>query len=301
MEDKKIDLKKELVEKAKELAEKAEGSDLYHEVAELKKKWKRTLSEEESLLEKELSDQYEKYMAIISEKTGDVLETVEERKTAIIEEAKKILDSKNFKQASIKMDELMESWKHAGRAAKEKDDELWAQFKELRNEFFANRKAYYTQLRETFAKNKEEKEKIIEEAIAANEGSNFKEIGAKMDELMESWKKLGHAGKDHEEDLWAKFKEQRTKFFKNRKADYEGMKETYAKRTEDKKALIAEAKLYLARSEFSQDEINAVKELRTRWKEIGSAGRENEDTLWEEFNSIINKYYDNMKFYKSKN
>ena len=95
------------------------------------------------------------------------------------------------------MDELMDAWKSAGRAVKEKDDELWAQFKELRNQFFANRKAYYTQLRESFAKNKEEKEKIIEEAVAANEGSNFKEIGAKMDELMESWKKLGHVGKEH--------------------------------------------------------------------------------------------------------
>ena len=298
MEDKRIDLKKELIEKAKELAEKAEATDLYREVGDLKRRWKRTLSEEESLLDKELSDEYEKYMAIISEKTGDALESVEERKTRLIEEAKAVLENKNFKQASAKMDELMDAWKQAGRAVKEKDAELCEQFRAVKNEFFANRKAYYARLRETFAKNKEEKEKIIEEAVKANEGTNFKEIGAKMDELMESWEQLGHAGKEFEEDLWAKFKEQRTKFFKNRKAYYESMKETYAKRTEDKKALIAEAKLYLARSEFSEDEIEAVKGLRARWKEIGSAGRENEDTLWEEFNGVVNKYYDNMRYYR---
>ena len=77
------------------------------------------------------------------------------------------------------------------------------------------------------------------------------------------------------------------------------MKETYAARTEEKKAIIAEAKQYLARSEFSEDEINSVKELRTKWKAVGSAGKENEDTLWEEFNGIINKYYDNMRFYRN--
>ena len=76
------------------------------------------------------------------------------------------------------------------------------------------------------------------------------------------------------------------------------MKETYAKRTEEKKTLIAEAKLYLARSEFSEDEINSVKSLRARWKEIGSAGRENEDALWEEFNGVLNKYFENLRAYR---
>ena len=38
---------------------------------------------------------------------------------------------------------------------------------------------------------------------------------------------------------------------------YDSMKETYAKRVADKKELISEAKLYLARSEFTEDEINS--------------------------------------------
>lgn len=116
---------------------------------------------------------------------------------------------------------------------------------------------------------------------------------------MEAWKQLGSAGKEHEEELWAKFSEQRKIFFKNRKEYYKGLKETYAERTEAKKAIIAEAKQYLARSEFTDEEIASVKELRTKWKEVGSAGRENEDTLWEEFNGIVNKYYDNMRFYRN--
>ena len=298
MEDKLIELKKALVEKAKELSERAEGSDIFREFADLKKKWRKTLHEEESLLEKELADKYDEYLKIIEEKSGIDLVSVEEKKTQLIEEAKKILNEKNIRKAGKKMDELMEAWKQAGRSVKEKDDELWEEFKGLRNEFYANRKAYYAELKDSYNKSKEEKEKIIEEAIKANEGTNFKEISAKMDELMEVWKKAGHAGREFEEDLWAKFKAERSKFFKNRKAYYEGMKETFAKRTEEKKALISEAKLYLARSEFSEDEINSVKELRTKWKEIGNAGKENEDTLWNEFNTVINKYYENMRFYK---
>ena len=296
MNEKGIELKNELVAKAKELAEKAEEIT-YQEVSDLKKKWKRASSEDESLAEKELNDKFDSFMSTISTKAGDVLVSAEEKKEQIIKEAKEV-STKNYKEASIKMNELMDRWKAAGRSG-EKDDELWAEFKSARDEFYANKKAYFENLKESFAKNKEEKEKLIEEAVKANELTNFKEISAKMDELMEAWKKVGSAGREVEDELWSKFSEQRKTFFKNRKEYYKSMKETYAARTEEKKAIIAEAKQYLARSEFSDEEIESVKELRTKWKAVGSAGKENEDALWEEFNGIINKYYDNMRFYRN--
>ena len=76
------------------------------------------------------------------------------------------------------------------------------------------------------------------------------------------------------------------------------MKETFAKRVEEKKEIISQAKLYLARSEFTDEEVNAVKELRNRWKQIGNAGKNHENELWNEFNTILDKYFENMKYYK---
>lgn len=298
MNEKGIELKNELIAKAEELANKEDGITS-QEVEALKKRWKKASSEEESLAEKELNDKFDGFMGAIAPKVSDMLQSVEEKKNEIIKEAKEI-STKNYKEATLKMNELMDRWKASGRSGdKEKDDALWAEFKGARDEFYANKKAYFENLKESFAKNKEEKEKLVEEAIKANELTNFKEISAKMDELMEAWKKVGSAGREFEEDLWAKFSEQRKIFFKNRKEYYKSLKETYAARTEQKKAIIAEAKQYLARSEFTDDEIAAVRELRTKWKEVGSAGRENEDALWEEFNGIVNKYYDNMRFYRN--
>lgn len=298
MNEKGIELKNELIAKAEELANK-EDSITSQEVEALKKRWRKASSEEESLAEKELNDKFDGFMSVIAPKVTDMLLSAEEKKNEIIKEAKEI-STKSYKEATLKMNELMDKWKASGRTGdKEKDDALWAEFKAARDEFYANKKAYFENLKEAFAKNKEEKERLVEEAIKANELTNFKEISAKMDELMEAWKQLGSAGKEHEEELWAKFSEQRKIFFKNRKEYYKGLKETYAERTEAKKAIIAEAKQYLARSEFTDEEITAVKELRTKWKEVGSAGRENEDTLWEEFNGIVNKYYDNMRFYRN--
>ncbi len=296
MNEKGIESKKELIAKAKELVEKAENAT-YSEVNELKRKWKRSSSEDESLAEKELNDEFDKLISDISSKAGELSQSVEETKKAIIKEAQEV-STASFKEASAKMSELMDRWKAAGRCGS-KDEELWEEFRAARDKFFDERKAHYEQLKESFAKNKEEKEKLVEEAIEANKLESFKEINAKMDELMEKWKAVGSAGKEFEDDLWNKFSEQRKIFFKNRKEYYKGMKETYAARVEEKKAIIAEAKQNLARSEFSEDEVNAMKELRKKWKEVGSAGRENEDALWEEFNGIVNKYYDNMRFYRN--
>lgn len=294
-----FELKEELVKQAQELVQKAENAPVYREVAELRKKWRRASSEEESFLDKELSDKFEEYLAQVKKISGDKDVSVEERKTAIIEEVKKLKESKNFKQASIKMNELLDAWKAAGRATKEIDDELWEQFKAARNEFYDVKNAYFENLRTTLAENKVKKEEIIAKAIEANETkNNFKELGDIMDGLMEEWKKSGRVAKEFEEDLWKQFNEQRQAFFKNRKEYFASMRETFAQRTEAKKELIKEAKLYLARGDFSKEEIDAIKALRTKWKEIGSAGKDNEDTLWEEFNNIVNKYYDNMRYYK---
>ncbi|MDO4500859.1 MAG: DUF349 domain-containing protein [Erysipelotrichaceae bacterium] len=298
MNEKGFDLKKELVAKAKELAEKLEETVSYQELADLRKKWKRSGSDDESFFEKELSDEFEKYMAILSAKTGEVKTSVKAAKEAIIKEAKEV-STKNYKEATAKMNELMERWKQAGRSDKETDDDLWAQFKAARDEFFEGKKAYFANLSESFAKNKEEKEAIIEEATKANaEMTNYKQIAAKMDELMESWKKIGSAGKEFEEELWNKFSEQRKLFYKNRKEYYAQMKETFATRAAAKEELIAEAKKHLARSEFSEEEVAAVKELRNKWKAVGNAGKDVEEGLWNEFNGLVNKYYENMRFYK---
>lgn len=298
MNEKGIELKNELIAKAEELANK-EGDITSQEVDALKKRWKKASSEEESLAEKELNDRFDGFMATIIPKVNNIMLSVEEKKNEIIKEAEEI-STKNYKEATLKMDELMDRWKAAGRSGdKERDDALWAKFKAARDKFYADKKAYFENLKESFVKNKEEKEKLVAEAIKANELTNFKEIATKMDELMEKWKAIGSAGKEFEEDLWSKFAEQRKLFFKNRKEYYKSLKETYAQRCEQKKAIIAEAKQYLARSEFTNDEIASVRELRTKWKEVGSAGRENEDALWEEFNGIVNKYYDNMRFYRN--
>ena len=107
-------------------------------------------------------------------------------------------------------------------------------------------------------------------------------------------------------------------FYEKRNAYYESMKQTYAKRVEDKKELFngkvtltadgryaseyviaaCEAKHLLAMSEFTDDEVNQMTEIRNKWKQIGNAGKDNENELWEQFSKVVNRYLENMKYYR---
>ncbi|MBR4462523.1 MAG: DUF349 domain-containing protein [Erysipelotrichaceae bacterium] len=290
--------KEELLEQAKQLAENPDSADAVVQARVLRKKWGRVKEEEESLYDKELQESFNAYLDVISAKESEAFGTIEDRKRAIIDKAKEVLNQTNFKKASEAMNDLMEQWKVSGRINKEKDDELWNEFKEVRNTFFDNRNEYYQKLQESYEHNKEVKKELIEKAKEANTLDNFKEIANRMDALMEEWKKTGRAGKE-DDDLWKQFSAERKTFFNNRNAYYSGLKETFAKKTTAKQEIIEKAKKNLAISSFSDEEFEEMKDLRRQWKEIGNAGRENENTLWDAFNKVMTTYFDNAKYYRN--
>ncbi|MBO5527514.1 MAG: DUF349 domain-containing protein [Erysipelotrichaceae bacterium] len=294
----KNDIREQLIAKLEELLGEENAAEAFLRAKDLKRRWPRVREEEESFSDQELSEKFNKLMDQLSEKAGDVYINTEDRKNQIIAQAKEVLDKNNFKKGTEQMKQLLEDWKHAGRINKEKDDELWAQFSAIRSEFFEKKNEYFANLKETYAANKALKEDLIAKAKEVAGIENIKEAGNRSNELMEEWKKVGSAGRRDDDDLWQQFLAERKAFFERRDAYYDQMKETYAKRVEAKKEIIQEAKLYLARSEFTDDEVNSIKELRAKWKEVGNAGREHENELWEEFNGIVNKYFENMRYYK---
>ncbi len=292
----KNDIKEQLIAKMEELLGEEDAASAFLTAKNLR--WPRVREEEESYADQELKAKFDKLFDQLKEKAGDVYVNTEERKTQLIEQAKEILAKNNFKKGTEQMKQLLEDWKHAGRINKERDDELWNEFAAVRSEFFEKKNEYFANLKETFAANKAAKEDLIAKAKEVAGIENIKEAGNRSNELMEEWKKVGSAGRRDDDDLWQQFLAERKAFFARRDAYYDEMKETYAKRVEAKKELIAQAKIFLARSEFTDDEVDSIKELRAKWKEVGNAGREHENELWEEFNGIVNKYFENMRYYK---
>ncbi len=235
----------------------------------------------------------------LAKKEPKLLVSPYEEKKAIVAQARKLLDKKEILVANRELDKLNNDFRKVGRAgSKEQDDELWNEFRQIKDEFYAKKRAFFEELDKANAEKREKKENIIERAKEiVNNVENIREANAQMDALRKEWKEVGYSGKG-DEYLWKDFTRVMDEFQEKKKERHSEMLKLFEERAAQKEELIKKAKILLANSEFTEEEIEKVKGLRGEYKAIGFAGKDKDDDLYQRFNEVIQKYFEEMKFYK---
>ena len=247
-------------------------------------------------------DETNKAVALFNElakKEPKLLVSPYEEKKSIIAQARKLLDKKEILAANRELDRLNNDFRKVGRAgSKEQDDELWNEFRQIKDEFYAKKRAFFEELDKANAEKREKKENIIERAKEiVNNVENIREANAQMDALRKEWKEVGYSGKG-DEYLWKDFAKVMDEFQEKKKERHGEMLKLFEERAAKKEELIKKAKILLANSEFTEEEIEKVKALRGEYKAVGFAGKDKDDDLYQRFNEVIQKYFEEMKFYK---
>ena len=292
--------KQELIALAKELLNEEDLSNRSEDLKLLKREYKILMNrDDESFFDKQETDKFLEVFKELAKKEPKLLVSAYDEKKNIIASARKLLERKDVLVASKDMDKLSDEFKRAGRSStKEQDDELWAEFREIKDQFYANKRAYFEQLDASNTLKREKKEDIIARANEVCKLDNFKEASEKMDALRKEWKEVGYSGKG-DEHLWKEFLKALDEFNEKRKEHRQELVKTFEERAAKKEELIKKAKKILANSEFSDEEIASVKNLRNEYKAIGFAGKDREDDLYNRLNEVIQKYFEEMKFYKN--
>ncbi len=143
-----------------------------------------------------------------------------ETKEKLIESAKTLTANvTNWKDAGNKLNDIFEQWRAAGSAGKDNDDQLWAEFSELRNKFFESRNEFFANQRAAWEKSAELKNALIEEAKKISGLNNYSKANTdRMKELDQEWKAAGYSGKDSNDKLFNAFKEAKEVFWSGKKA-----------------------------------------------------------------------------------
>ena len=291
--------KQEFIALANELL-KEENLENRNEDLQLLKRQYRFLTDrdEETYLEREETD---KVIAVFNElvkKEPKLMASAQEEKKKIIAQAKKLLDKQEILAANRELDRLSEEFKKAGRSSsKEIDDELWNEFRAVKDEFYAKKRAYFEELDKSNAEKRAKKENIIERAKEVINVESIKDANAQMDALRKEWKEVGYSGKG-DEYLWKDFTKVMDEFQEKKKERHSEMLKLFEERAVKKEELIKKAKIMLANSEFTDEEVEQVKNLRNEYKTIGFAGKDKDDDLYQRFNEVIQKYFEEKKFYR---
>ena len=114
-----------------------------------------------------------------------------EKKRALIEKAKALQDSTEWKSTSDKLINLQKEWKTIGMVPKKLGDQLWEEFLGACNKFFEARNAAGAGGRGEERQNLEKKRDIIErlKAAAEEKGEGLKE---KVQQLVDEYQSIGH-------------------------------------------------------------------------------------------------------------
>ena len=291
--------KQELIALAKELLEEENLDDRSLDLQLLRREYKYLLGrDEDSYAEQEETDKFIALFNELAKREPKLLSSPADEKRRIIEAAKKLLDKKEIIAANRELDKLSEDFRKAGRSStKEEDDKLWEEFRTVKDEFYAKKRAYFEELDKSNAEKRNKKEDIINRAKEVCNIENIRDANAKMDALRKEWKEVGYSGKG-DEQLWREFAKVLDEFQEKKKEHHAEMVKVFEERAAKKEELIKAAKVLLANSEFTDEEVEKVKALRNEYKGIGFAGKEKDDDLYQRFNAVIQKYFEEMKFYK---
>ena len=137
-----------------------------------------------------------------------------DKKRALIEKAKALQDSTDWKSTGDKLISLQKEWKTIGTVPKKLGDQLWEEFLGACNKFFEARNAAGAGTRNEERDNLEKKRDVIARLKAAAEeaGENLQE---RVQKLVEEYQGIGHVPFKEKDKLYAEYHEVLDKLYKD--------------------------------------------------------------------------------------
>ena len=202
-----------------------------------------------------------------------------EIKERIVAEAEQIAaEATHWKASGERMTELLEEWKAAPHADRAVEAVLWKRLSAARNAFTKRRKAYFSSLEAERETVRIRKEKLVEEAEALADSTDWGPTTSAYRDLMRQWKEAGRAGRDAEAELWKRFRDAQDKFFAARTEVFAAKESELRSHAAVKEQLLTEAQALLPVTDLRTAR-TALRSIQERWEQAGSVPRDSREHL----------------------
>ena len=292
---KNLEAKEEFCQMAERLSENEDIVDAFKELQKLHEQWK-----EFGPVAKEYRDMiWDRFKAatyVINKKYQAYFEAQKEKqvenlaaKSALCEKVEAIADkedisgSNEWNALSKAIEEIQKEWKTIGFASKKENQKIYDRFRAACDKFFARKREFYVQFKDSMNSNLEKKMAIIEEAESLKDSTEWKKTADRLINLQNQWKEIGAVPRKKSEMLWKRFRAACDAFFAER--DKHSAENSYSANLKAKKALIEEIKAYVPSEEMPESE--ARKAFAERWQAIGFVPFKEKDKIQAAYNEAM--------------
>ena len=224
-----------------------------------------------------------------------------DKKRALIEKAKALQDSTDWKSTGDKLIALQKEWKTIGMVPKKLGDQLWAEFLGACNAFFEARNAAGAGTRGEERENLEKKLAIVEQlkAIAQETGDDLAE---KVQKLVEEYNAIGHVPYKEKDKLYKEYHEILDKLYKDLNISTAKRKLNNFKQNLKQVAERGENALDSERARLFRQYENLKSEIQTYENNLGflNASSKKGNSLIDEMNRKVQKLKDDMNLVREK-
>lgn len=214
------------------------------------------------------------------------------RKPALLEETMQLANTPiddHFERAE-NVKQLRQQWSSLGALHTEEDDGLNRSFDEAIEKAFAPCRVFFAELDKLRQANFAEAMQIIEEASKIDSETPTSELAPMIDKLKKRFQRVGDVDRNNARKIKRKFS-QALKPLQLRISDMQN------NNAAKKQALIEQATLLLS-LEDAEDAAQQAKLLQKQWKDIGFAGKPQENQLWQAFreqnDTLFQRYHETL-------
>ncbi|MFJ8004718.1 DUF349 domain-containing protein [Streptomyces fagopyri] len=194
-------------------------------------------------------------------------------KEALVVEAEELAQSDQWRAAGERLRSLVDTWKGLPRLDRKSDDELWHRFSHARSAFSKRRKAHFASLDAQREDARKTKEKLVAEAESLSASADWGPTAARYRELMADWKAAGRAQREHEDDLWNRFRGAQDVFFAARGSVFAERDAEQSENLKLKEELAEEAEKLVPVQDLKASRA-AFRSINERWEAIGHVPRD---------------------------
>ncbi len=178
----------------------------------------------------------------------------------------------------------------------DKKEDVWERFKVASDQINQRRKEHYDKIFAEAQNNYNAKVVLCEQAeeLTAKPDMSVKEyneVSEKLADLLSMWKTLGQAPAKLNDEIWARFKGTLDRFFTQKKAYFQTIKDVQMQNYNQKLDLAIQAEAIADRTDWKQATADILK-LQEEWKKIGTTSRKYSDQVWKRFRAACDKFFE---------